>query len=290
MTGHCLAGASAVAGLIVVSLAAQIRQEPFRATTDLVSVDVVVRDRQGIVSDLASKDFVLEDNGVRQELEAVSIDSLPIDVTLVMDVSASVTGEIERFKTNIRNMVALLRPLDRVRIITVGSTIREVEPLRTAGGVLPALRGITTETKTALNDGIFYAVARPAERDRRHLVVAFTDGSDTSSVIDGDTAVAIASQADAVLHVVLAESGGAKEDLDRSRAALEDSVIQTGGDIHKLRDEVTSFREVFDGFRASYVLSYSLRGVKREGWHVVRVKIAKPGDFTVRARKRYFIG
>jgi VWFA-related protein len=264
-------------------------QAVFRAATDRVSIDVVVLAGRNPVRGLTSADFTLDDNGVRQEVDAVSIDALPVDVTLAMDVSPSVAGDIEGFKADIRHIAAELRPGDRVRVVTFGNMIREIEPMQTSTAVL-ALQGVRSEQSTKMNDGVFYALSWPAEVDRRHLVVAFTDGYDTASAIDSDVLGEIAARADAVLHVVLSDAGKWPASVEASRRALKDAATRTGGQAHSLGDAVKSFKEVFDEFRTSYVLGYTLRATRRKGWHDVTVTLTRPGKFTIRSRKGYFGG
>src|SRR5919112_32731 len=85
---------------IVVASAAPRGQAPppqqpvFRTGADVVSVDASVqRDRRPLTG-LTAADFELLDNGVPQEISDVTYEKLPIDVTLLLDVSASVTGPI----------------------------------------------------------------------------------------------------------------------------------------------------------------------------------------------------
>ena len=49
------------------------------------------RDRRPVTG-LKAADFELLDNGVPQEITEVAYERLPIDVTFLLDVSASVTG------------------------------------------------------------------------------------------------------------------------------------------------------------------------------------------------------
>ena len=67
----------------------------FRAGTSAVMVDVSVKTRSGrVVTGLTATDFVIQDNGVRQDVSAVSYGKVPIDVTVGLDVSTSVTGPL----------------------------------------------------------------------------------------------------------------------------------------------------------------------------------------------------
>jgi len=280
--------------VLCVSAISAIRaqQQPvFRATTDRVTIDVSVRAGKDPVRGLTAADFVLEDNGVRQEIEAITTDSLPVDVTLAMDLSGSVLGNIDRFKSNVKTIASTLRPIDRLRLVTFSYDVKQVEPMRRATESLD-VAGIQPGNYTSMNDALFYALAWPVDLERRHLVVAFTDGYDTSSMLDDERLMTIASRSDAVLHTVLTgeQPQVAKTIFDAGRKTLIEAAARTGGATHDLGDAVKSFKEVFDQFRTSYVLRYTLRGVKAEGWHDVTVKLTRPGAFTIRSRRGYFAG
>jgi hypothetical protein len=79
------------------------QQQVFRTGTDVVLVDVLVtRDRRA-VTDLQVHDFEVLDNGVRQTVEIVESGHLmPIDLTLLTDVSASIADPVlQRMRTAI---------------------------------------------------------------------------------------------------------------------------------------------------------------------------------------------
>src|SRR6185503_17752438 len=95
---------------IVVSahLLASPSQQQFRSRTDAVIIDVTVLQNDRLVTDLAAEDFSVSDNGVRQEIVDLSREPLPMDVTLLLDRSASVQGALS---------VALDAATDRVRSV-----------------------------------------------------------------------------------------------------------------------------------------------------------------------------
>src|SRR4029079_11708035 len=77
-------------------LAAQAVSSPqttFRSGVELVELDVSVT-RGGVpVAGLTARDFNLTDNGAAQEVASVTLEKLPLSVTLVLDTSQSVAGE-----------------------------------------------------------------------------------------------------------------------------------------------------------------------------------------------------
>jgi VWFA-related protein len=280
-----------------VRIEAARQQAVFRAGVHAVRVDVSVSDGHVPVPGLTSADFSLSDNGVDQSVVAVAIEALPIDVTLLVDTSASTEGVITRFKTAVQRCADLLRPIDRVRLVTVSNRVDEVFPMQSPDQHLP-VEAMQAGGGTAVNDAMIYAFAWDPGPDRRHLIVAFTDGEDNQSTSSPDTVVAVASRVDAVMHVVLADAyaplqraqlaAGQSQEL-ASRSAIVDAAKRSGGDVHHVADAVAAFTEVFDDFRQSYTLYYSPQGVPPRGWHDILVAVRTPNDahLTVRARKGY---
>ena len=188
-------------------------------------------------------------------------------------------------------MAGFLRPTDRVRLVRFADEVRQIVPMQPSTAPLP-FDDLKTGQGTSLNDAVFVALARPAEVDRRHLVVVFTDAEDTWSTIDNANLPVIAGRADAVMQVVLSTYDPRATDpgVLTSRETLKRAAAATGGDVRYLREAVNAFRLVLDEFRTSYVLRYTPEGVKREGWHELDVRVTKPGAVTIRARKGYFGG
>ena len=125
--------------------------QTFRSTTDVVLVDVSVRADGRAVTGLTAADFTLTDNGVRQQIETVEPGSVPIDVTLVMDVSgnqrrpwvpreppAKVLAAVEQ---EARQVTAMLRPTDRVRLIVADTYLQQVWSWQPSGETPPPARG-----------------------------------------------------------------------------------------------------------------------------------------------------
>jgi VWFA-related protein len=156
-------------------------------------------------------------------------------------------------------------------------------------------------------DALFLALMHKPDLDRRHLVVAMTDGMDNGSWMDSATVRDIARRADSVLHVVIIPEGNPtarngspsryawRSLVDGSSDAnLEAAATLTGGEFHRApffdtRNRViNAFKEAFDDFRLSYLLRYTPQGVAPTGWHDLRVQVTHHPDYTVRARKGYF--
>ena len=106
---------------------------------------------------------------------------------------------------------------------------------------------------------------------------------------------ALASRADALLHVVLVKPNVAPSaEAARDIALLADAAARTGGALYpptpKDAELVPSFERAIEAFRGSYVLYFSPTGVTRTGWHALTVDLVKPGNFQLRARQGYYGG
>jgi hypothetical protein len=101
-TVRCRSGRASPSALVAAALltalpAAQSSQErstTFRASADVVSVDVSVRRGGRPVTDLKEGDFEVMDRDVAQSITDLSYGKLPIDVTVALDLSSSVTGAV----------------------------------------------------------------------------------------------------------------------------------------------------------------------------------------------------
>lgn len=292
---------AALAAMTVVAGAAlpAAQQAVFRATVNVVAVDVTVSRGRTPVTDLGPQDFVLLDNGVRQEIDSVSRGTMPLDVTVVIDLSGSTADAFPRFMTSAAAMQQQLGPEDRWRWLGIFAEPRELLPMRPAAESLVAIAPPGSTGGSAVHDTVFLALVRPGEPERRHMVVVFTDGNDNWSTLDPRQLPGIADKADAVLHIVVSDSppgpqreqSRAVEDMHRrwrdSQDALFDAARRSGGGVHRLTDRAEAFARIIEDFRSAYVLRYTPRGVDAPGWHELAVSVTRPGSYAVRARKGY---
>jgi VWFA-related protein len=285
-----------VPAMLALALPGQDKQDKqvFRAATDVVDVTVSVRSGKSPVAGLKASDFELTDNGIRQEIDALLVEQVPIDLTLLLDTSPSTADAINRFKTGAQQITTLLRSQDRVRLITFATDVTEIFPFRSGGEPMP-VEAVTSQGGTSLHDAVLLALARGATHGRLHLVVAFTDGHDTTSVADGETLAFVAARAGSVLHLVLSGAYGTDYTQPPAVKSLRIAAEESGGEMHppgRFNDALDAFKRVVDDFRQSYVLRYTFRGGKREGLHVIAVTLKKADAqrYTIRAKKGYFGG
>lgn len=288
---------------IGVAASAQTPQRQFQSTTTVVSVGVSVKRGNTVIANLKAADFGLTDNGVAQTIDAVTIESVPIDVTLFIDTSGSTAGKLDEMKHDIQSIVPLLRPGDRFRLLTIGDSVYPSVPWVPAGTKVnvsfDAVGGISL-IRDALTLGLLHNVGP----DRRHLVVGMTDRQDCGSVVPSSLFVELAGRSEAVMHLVDYSGGGGnaryrvRACTPRARtdgeALIEQAAARTGGELHnqawffRASSIARAFKTIFNDFRQSYVLRFTPTGVSSKGWHTLSVTVPKLKNPTIRARQGYY--
>jgi hypothetical protein len=284
-----------VAGLLLsgpLPVPAQQTTKPtFKSLTAVVLVDVAVRSGTEPVAGLTAADFHLLDNGVEQTIEALAVGSVPVDVTLLVDASPSVIDDFGRFREDAKKLPSLLRPEDRLRVISFDGRVIEVSPMAPPRMAVNS-REIVGGAGTSIYDALLYAFLWEPEPTRRHIVIALTDAVDTTSALDGEDLTRLAGRTDATLYLALVRPSGPARQTGPGRPVapvVEASAIMGGiARSHgSSKDFLKAFKEIFDEFKNRYVLRYEPTGVPRGGWHDITVTVARAPGYTITARKGY---
>ena len=312
-----LASALVVVGSVADARRIESQDKPgatFRSGASAVAVDVAVLHRtRRPMTGLKAEDFEVFDNGVRQQVQDVSYGKLPIDVTVALDVSYSVTGNLlDRLRRGVVQLMGDLGREDRLKLILFNMRVnRTVDFTADVKAVENANRSATAGGGTALLDAMSVALVSSSAPDRRQLIVVFTDGSDSSSTTSPDVLAAVAQRTRATLAFVMPARPGSTpwssspsttqgrststfntgRLADGSTGELFSTLArETGGSILPVgsdSDFAAAFRRVLGEFRSAYVLYYTPRGVDARGYHTLEVKV-KPTDARVQARRGYF--
>lgn len=280
--------------VLAAALAPPSAQERFRSDVHLVTMDVTVRAGGSPVRGLRSTDFVVVDSGVPREVTAVYADTLPIDVTLLLDTSGSMVGTLDAMRSNIRDVASKLTPDDRLRVMTVADDVRELVPFQPARAPL-TLDTLTAGGWTPLYDGLGLALLRRRVPDRGHLIVIFSDGDDSASTLSLDAVDDLARRSSAVVHVFgigPARPPGRNPRLPDAPPIPPVGRVAdaTGGRAVSMRageDIPSGFRAALEDFRFRYVVSWAGDATPVPGWHPVTVRVTRPGKFDVRTRPGY---
>lgn len=292
-------------------------QQLFRSNVEGVAIPVTVKTGNKFVSGLKAGDFEVRDNGVVQKIDALDANTVPLDLTLLLDTSTSVDGPLlQQLKFGVVDIADQLHDVDRFRLIAVSQVLQELIPWRSRHDAMP-LESLGAEGGLSLYDALALGMIRRADPGRRQLVIAFTDGRDSTSILEEAETSEIARTTDTVVDVVMpmtknekppvltnsyVASGTPAEFVARARemkpwevkqalvAFLDRLVRPTSGNVFTFEAGQSvgrQFRRVLDDYRSGYVLEYVPSGVASEGWHEITVTVTRSGKYDVRARKGY---
>ena len=274
-------------------------------------VEVSVRNGTKVITGLEAKDFVVTDNGVPQDVNRASYGKLPIDVTVALDISYSVTGAtLDRLRRAIVQMMSDLNKDDRLKLITFNMQVsRVVDFTSDVKAVEGAIRATSAGGATSIFDTLSVALVSADHLDRRQLVVIFTDGDDSMSTTEPQQLIEVAQRSNAtvtpVLPGALVGSGPASAPgrfsafvpritpMQRQEGQLYARLAaDTGGLVIPIaspnEDLTATFRRALDEFRSSYVLYFTPKGVEHGGFHTLTVAVPQNKGFTVRTRRGYW--
>lgn len=196
--------------MVAVVLAATAQMsgaQTFKTRVEGVTVDVSVTNGGRVVSGLGAADFEVTDNGVRQRIIGVHHEILPLDVTLVVDMSGggvlqtAVLAGVERVRQSLRDD-------DRLRVLTFDAQVREHGAFASPRAMPPLepsmarLDAFAASHETVLFDAIAAALESRREPDRRSLTMVFSAGRDTRSQLASAQVLERARRADTTVFVV----------------------------------------------------------------------------------------
>ena len=281
--------------LVAVALALAIgvgagsaQQSPaFSSKVEAVRVDVLVTDNGRAIVGLAPPDFELSDNGVPQQVELVSFDQIPLNVILALDMSDSVAGErLEQLRSAGAGLLDALQKEDQAAVVTFSHSVTLGSRLTTnVSAVRAALEEARGAGTTALVDGTYAGIMVGESDAGRGLLIVFSDGVDTASWLRADAVLDTAKRADVVVYGVSVLSRLKPE-------FLREMTSFTGGrlfEIEKTANLSQTFLGILDEFRHRYLVSYTPKGVAKDGWHKLDVRV-KNRRATVKARPGYLAG
>jgi VWFA-related protein len=271
--------------LACAGAAVQAQAPTFKSKVEAVRVDVLVsRDGRPLMG-LAPADFEVLDNGVRQRIDHASFEEIPLNVVFTIDASGSVEGErAERLREACRSVLEELKKDDQAGLVVFS------DPVAIRSGLTHDLQTVVRAVdrelptgETSLVDASHASMLLAESEPGRALVIVFSDGIDAKSYLSPKDVIETAKRSDAVVY------GVGLRNVARP-PFLRDLAETSGGDFYEIasgRDIEPTFRKVLEEFRHRYLLSYTLAGVERAGWHRLQVKVKQRGA-SVKARPGYF--
>jgi Ca-activated chloride channel family protein len=277
-------------------------QYTFQVEVKTVYVDVFITRDGNPVTGLTRENFEIFDNGVRQEIDLLDTDTVPMSALLVLDISSSVRGQrLAHLRAAAHAFVDGLDVPDEAGLLTFSHQMRLIKSLdNNFDGLHVALDQPLGGGSTALNDALFVGLKLLEAANGRPLLLLFTDGLDMASWLGESEVLEVAKASQAIIYAVGVRSTegvymGARLMHGPSLKAgrlLERLTETTGGQVW-FADSTASLKDIYLGILAEmetrYLLSYQPQGVLEEGWHKIEVKLKNCKADEVRARTGYTV-
>ena len=257
----------------------------FSSRIEQVRVDALVLENGRPVAGLTRADFDVLDEGVAQHVELESLDQLPVDVTLALDMSDSVDGaRLERLRAAGRAVLAGLKTDDKAGLVTFSHVVRLGAKLTDRQDVVrAAVDQARGNGDTALVDGTYAGVMVAGSGSGRSLLIVFSDGVDTASWLSPDAVIDVAKRSDVTTYALYPRG-------DRRSSFLRDLTSATAGRLYVVdasSDVQSIFVAILEEFRHRYLLSFTPQSVSASGWHRLEVRVKGHPRATVVARSGY---
>ncbi|MFQ5792752.1 MAG: VWA domain-containing protein, partial [Acidobacteriota bacterium] len=191
-------------------VAPSLQQEVFRFKVEVrsVYVDVFVTRGGKPVTGLTVEDFEVLDNGVRQKIDLVNVNTVPLSALLVLDTSGSVHGKkLQHLVAAAHAFVDGLEAKDDAGLLTLTQFLSLRKGLdRDLAGLHRALDGPMGIGPTALNDALFAGLKLLEDVSGRPMLLVFTDGVDNASWLSESDLFAVSRASEAVIYAVGVQS------------------------------------------------------------------------------------
>ena len=151
----------------------------------------------------------LED-GRPQDVAYFSPANVPLSVSLVLDTSASMDGQMPLSKQAAMDFIARLRPGDVAEVVSFDSRVEVLQPMTSDRILLEtAIQPMCSSGSTSLYNAVYIGPrqldkVRPQTGDdvRRQVIVVLVDGEDTASLVTFEHLLDSAKRSQTVVYTV----------------------------------------------------------------------------------------
>ena len=287
-----------VVGLIV-GLSAQ--QPSFRAGVDIVSLNVTVTDAAThYITDLEEGDFLVFEDGIKQNITFFSRRQSPIALSLLLDSSASMEEHLPVLQQAATNFVHKLKANDIAQVIDFDSRVEIRQGFTGNQAELDtAISQLAAGGSTSLHNAIYIALkelrkvrAVNEEDVRRQALIVFSDGEDTSSLVSFDEVLDLAKRSETSIYTIaLRGSDVQAKGFREAEFVMRTLAQETGGRAFfpaKIDDLNGVYTQIADELASQYTLGYTSANPRRDGaWRRIVVQLSRP-NVTPRTKKGYY--
>jgi Ca-activated chloride channel family protein len=279
----------------------------FRSGIDLVALNVVVTDsKHHFVSGLRSQDFAVYEDGVRQDVSYFAATSIPLDLAILLDTSASMTDKLRTVQQAATGFASTLRDGDRAMVVDIKDATRILQPLTMhVADAKSAIAATAAKGGTALYNGLYLTLKelvkqqKASEDIRRQAIVVLSDGDDTASLVTFDDVMAQAKEAGIAIYtitlkspyVVQAQADRGGRYFSESDFAMKSLAQETGARSFFPAD-ISELSSVYDSIAqelaSEYALGYTPKNPRQDGsFRRLVIRVADHPGASPRTRAGY---
>lgn len=292
----------------------QEKGDTIKLSTEEVLLNVAVTDDWGhLTTDLNKNDFIVAEDGQRQNIQSFEVATVPVNVILLLDASGSVIDELASLREAASEFIQHLGPEDKVSIMEFHLNVELIQDWtsnkddllhaiswRFRPGKIPKSGG-----NTALYDSLYLAANEQLSKVQgRKAIILLTDGDDNSSKVTYEQGLAAVVRSGAVVYVVSkarlfmeeykhygAQARGVIAELQRAEDLMTNLCNRTGGRIiSPLKDSELAavYGQVAHELKNQYIITYVPKNLEHDGaLRHIKVYLARPG-YAARTRDSYY--
>ena len=273
---------------------AYAQQPTFRSDTRTVALYATVTDAQKrLVPDLSQHDFEIFDNDRPQAVDVFINEVQPITVVVMLDTSASMTGNLKLLEQAAEQFLIRLLPRDKGMVGAFNDKIEffPADFTHDRDRLIASLGELDFGNPTRLYDAVSASMDRLQKLDGRRVVLIFTDGDDTNSRENIASVLERARQDEVMIYAIGLRSdyfNGSRQVRSRPDSGLRRLAEETGGgyfELDKTDELAPTFTRVAQELHSQYVLGFTPSSLDGKV-HRLAVRTKRPG-MLVRARRSY---
>jgi VWFA-related protein len=166
--------------------------ETIRLRTELVllEADVLNKKTGQAVEGLKKEDFVLYEDGVKQEITHFSQNKLPLSVLILLDVSGSVLPSIKQLREGALESLQNLKPEDEIAVMIFAAKPKLLLPFtkdkQAAANTIRTASNQGVGSETDPNEAIYQSAAylkNATNSQNRRVIIAISDDVSTHKVL-----------------------------------------------------------------------------------------------------------
>ncbi len=311
-----------------VSVLPQTEDDVINVDSAIVRLNVGVVNRTGQpITSLSKNDFVLYEDGVRQEIVRFEPTAAPFSLVMILDMSGSTLGFRQTISLSALRFIDALAPNDRVAVVEFYDKVNVLNDFTADRRTLMhSINAANGRGKTQLYKALDLSLRKLSkEENRRKAIIVLTDGVDTevrdqdreflSRLADREMANAINPDTNRQLNDILGKASliGATiyplalptgdpakladplpiqvEMFSAARQRLKILADRTGGTlnaINRWEEMGRLYAEVAADVRSLYTIEYQPENETRDGkWREIRIEVNRP-ELISRTRPGYF--